>query len=117
MSTVFVTNRSPTHDYSPAAKFGSLRFVTMGNYPIFKTGRLQEEIIDALIHSTPDDFLVISGSGTIAAMCMAVWLELHGKVKMLLWDRTEGTYVVREINKPMLRVEIETARDKLPVAG
>ena len=58
--TVYVSNRASTHDYTSASKMGALRFVTIGNYPIFKTARLQEEIITALAYSTKDDYLLFS---------------------------------------------------------
>ena len=110
-STVFVTNKSATHDYSSAAYVGALRYVTNGNYPIFKTTRLQEEIISVLAYSTKDDYLLFSGSSVVAAICMAVWLEMHGIAKILLWDRTQDKYVVRVIDRQPLRLELETAID------
>lgn len=97
-SAVFITNKSPSHEYSPAAKFGAITFVTMGNFPIFKTQRLQEEVIKSLVNSRPDDYLLLSGSSVIAAMCLTVWLHMHGKAKMLLWDRTQNEYVLRVID-------------------
>lgn len=109
--TVYVSNRASTHDYTSASKMGALRFVTIGNYPIFKTARLQEEIITALAYSTKDDYLLFSGSSVVAALCMAVWLEMHGVAKILLWDRTEDCYVVRVIEQSRLRIDLESARD------
>jgi len=113
MAVVFVTNRAGDHDYTPAEKWGALRFVTSGNYPIFKTTRLREEIIEALIHSTPDDYLCISGSAVVASLCTIVWLELHKQVNMLLYDRQNEVYVLRTIERSNLRMEIERAVDSL----
>lgn len=110
-STVYVTNRSPEHDYSSAAKFGAVRFVTIGNYPVFKTNRLRTEIIETLVHSHPDDYLLVSGSAIIAAISMAVWLELHPRLKLLIYSRGEGVYIERNFGKADLRLEIERARD------
>jgi len=109
--TVFVTNKSHSHDYTSASKLGALRFVTNGNYPIFKTIRLQEEIINALAYSSKDDYLLFSGSSVVAALAMAVWLEIHGVAKILLWDRTQDSYVVRVIETKQIRIEVETAKD------
>lgn len=109
--TVYITNKSSTHDYASAAKLGALRFVTIGNYPIFKTDRLQEEIITALTYSQKSDYLLFSGSSVVAGMCMAVWLELHGEANILLWDRTDDIYVERLIQKSRLKIELESARD------
>lgn len=113
MAVVFATNRSGEHDYSSAEKYGGVRFITIGNYPVFKTARLVEEIIKALVHSNPDDFLLYSGSGVVASLCTVIWLEMHKKVQMLMWDRTEKKYVLRLIDRTEMRVEIERAVDAL----
>lgn len=113
MAVVFATNRSGEHDYSSAEKYGGLRFITIGNYPIFKTARLVEEIIKALVHSSPSDYLLYSGSGVVASLCTVVWIELHKKVQMLMWDRNERKYVLRIVDKSDLRLEIERAVDAL----
>lgn len=110
--TVYVTNKSQTHDYTSAAKYGALTFVTNGNYPIFKTARLTEEIIEGLAQSTAEDYLLLSGANLIGALCMIVWLEMHGQVKVLLYDRPEDEYVVRVIRRTELRMEIETIKDR-----
>jgi hypothetical protein len=101
------------HDYGSATKYGALRPVTTGNYPVFKTSRLIEEIIDALVHSGPEDYLLLSGSSTIAGICQVVWIQLHGKCKFLLWSRDEDSYVVRVIDKPAIVLLIEETKDKL----
>lgn len=111
--TVFVSNRSNSHDYGSAMRFGAMRAVTTGNYPIFNTTRLRTEIIDALVHSKPTDYLLFSGSAVIAGICMHVWMELHGSVKVLLWDRSQNEYAVREITRDAVKLEIERTRDRL----
>lgn len=111
--TVYITNKSAIHDYSSAAEYGAIRFITNGNYPIFKTARLQEEITEALVYSTADDYLLFSGSSTVSALCAIVWLEMHGSVKILMFDRTQSKYVMRQVVRKDLRIEIENARDRL----
>lgn len=108
---VYITNRSDTHSYDSATRVGALSFVTTGNYPVFKTNRLQEEIITALAHSTKDDYLLFSGSGVICALCLAVWLEMHSTAKVLLWDRTQNMYVTRIIERRELITSIEVEQD------
>jgi hypothetical protein len=90
MTKVFVSNWNDEHDYSSAALHGQLARVTSGNYPIFKTLRLQEEIARALQKSKPDDFLLLSGSSLVAGLCMTAWMFMHGRCKILLLDRREN---------------------------
>lgn len=113
MSVVFISNMSSGHDYSSAGSFGNFRPITTGNFPIFKTERLREEIISALIHSSQEDYLLLSGSSVVAGLCMAVWMMLHGEVKLLLYDRGrgKGAYVVRRIEREKLMIEVEKAKD------
>ncbi len=111
--TVYITNKSSTHDYSSALRYGAMRFVTTGNYPIFKTARLQEEIIEALINSSPEDYLLLSGSSAVAAMCVLVWFQMHSVAKILLWDRTQQVYVLRALDRSTIRVEIESVKDRV----
>lgn len=109
---VFITNKASSHDYTRASRFGAIRFVTQGNYPVFKTARLQEEIVDALVYSKREDYLLFSGSAAVAALCTIVWFELHSKANVLLWDRTKNSYVQRTIEKPNLRLLINETQDK-----
>lgn len=115
--TVYITNRSPSHDYTSATKYGAIRFVTSGNYPVFKTSRLQEEIIEAIAYSQPTDFLLLSGSSVVAAICIAVWLEMHGNAKILLWDRIQNEYVERLLNKHLIAQQVAETRDRLQFSG
>lgn len=117
MPTVFISNMSKDHDYGKAAPYGVIRPVTSGNYPIFKTARLTEEIVGALIHSTEDDYLLLSGSSVVAGLCLSIWLTVHKKANLLLHDRRQGAYVPRSIDRDELRLEIEQARDKLKAAS
>lgn len=112
-ATVYVTNKSSAHDYNSAINYGSLCFITSGNYPIFKTSRLQEEIIEKLVYSKPDDYLLLSGASGIAAIATAVWLEIHGSVNLLLWDRSRNEYSKRIVNKSDIRLDIERAYDRI----
>lgn len=113
--TVFITNRSDRHEYDSALTYGALRYVTQGNYPVFKTARLQEEIINVVIHSQPADYLLFSGSALVAALCLTVWMQLHGKVRALVWDNKQ--YIVREITRSNIRLDIERAIEKLEADG
>lgn len=117
MSTVYVTNRSPTHDYSPAEKYGTVAFLTSGNYPIFRIERLQEEMIEILIHSQPSDYLLPSGGSVIVGMAMAIWLQLHKEVKLLLWDRARDEYVERRVDLSIMRLAIEETLDRINAAS
>lgn len=110
-ATVFISNQAKDHNYEPARKYGALRAITSGNYPIFKTVRLRDEIVQALTHSRPDDYLLLSGSSVVAGLCTSIWMLTHGQVNLLLYDRKAGEYVTRQLTRDAVLSEIERARD------
>lgn len=111
-ATVFITNMAADHNYESAAKFGAIRPVTRGNFPVFKHIRLIEEISETLIHSSKGDYLAFSGSGFVGALCLSVWLMLHKECRALLFDRQQNAYVLRVIKRDALVINIEKAKDK-----
>lgn len=96
---VYISNLSPLQKYESAKLYGALVPLTKGNVPIFKTTAIQEEIKAGLEDSTPDDFLIISGSAVIAALVMGIWLTLHPTCKLLLYDKREDSYSLRVIDR------------------
>ena len=110
-SVVFLSNLGK-HNYESLASYGAMRPVTQGNYNVFKTERLKEEIIECLLDSSPTDFLALSGSTLVAAICLEVWLILHGKVQLLIFDPRQDQYVPRVFDRGELLLTIEKARDK-----
>ena len=119
-ATVFISNLGPGHDYSKASRWGAIRSITQGNYPIFKTDRLIEEITSVLTHSSPEDFLLLSGSSVVAGMATAVWLTFHPRCKLLLFDRKApdgGSYVLRVVARDQIKLSIERHRDIQEIAS
>lgn len=117
-ATVYISNMSRDHDYTKAAQYGAICPVTSGNYPIFKTVRLVDEVVNILIHSKDTDYLLLSGSSVVAGICLAVWFMLHKKVNLLLHDKRQGgQYIPRLFDKEATLLEIERVRDKLEDEG
>jgi len=109
-STVFITNMASDHDYKSATVYGALRPITTGNYPVFKSGRLLEEIAASLSQSEETDYLLFSGSSFIAGICLAVWLQRHKECKSLLYDKSQRGYASRVIRKSDIIIQLEKAR-------
>ena len=110
---VFLTNMSADHNYAAAARYGAIRPVTRGNFPVYKHVRLIDEIISALVHSTKEDYLLFSGSAFVASICLSAWLILHRECKALLWDPRQNGYVPRKITRDALVISIEKAKDEI----
>jgi hypothetical protein len=104
---------SPDHKYESLTIYGAIRPITTGNYPIFKTQRLIEEIANALVNSEATDYLALSGSNFVAALCLLEWLLIHKECNVLLYDSRQRSYVPRPLKKAEIIVQIEKERDKV----
>lgn len=112
-AVVYVTNMSSAHSYESATRYGAIRPVTSGNYPVFKSDRLMEEVVRALVHSTEADYLLFSGSSFVAGLCLAVWMTMHKECEALLWDPKQSSYVPRKLRRGDILTLIEKERDRL----
>lgn len=110
-ATVYVTNLSD-HDYSPIAHYGAMRPITSGNYAIFKTTRLLEEVVSVLAASSDEDYLAFSGSAFVGALCLTVWLIMHKECNVLLFDPRQNAYVPRVIKRSEIVLQIAKLREQ-----
>ena len=110
--TVFISNRSRDHTYKSAEKYGSLAYITQGKYPIFKTDLLLREIIKVLLHSEEEDYLILSGSSGISGLVFGIWILMHKKARLLIYDPSVRGYVERTFKRETVQLSIETARDR-----
>lgn len=114
---VFISNMGRDHNYSSASKYGAICSVTEGNFPIYAMARLVEEVATNLASSTPEDYLAVSGSATVAALCLATWLTMHDKCNLLLYRPADDSYVVRVLSRDAIRNELTRAGAYGPVSG
>lgn len=92
---VFITNKSG-HDFSPATKFGELRFLTVGSVDKYNINTLYGEIIDGLEGSTDRDFLMVSSLTVLNVVAAAILARKYGKLNLLLYRN--GDYIERNLN-------------------
>ena len=92
---VFVTNLG-THDYTPAKKYGELRFLTRGKINRYETSTIYREFIDAMSDSKESDHLLISSLSILNSIAAAILARKHGVVNFLLYN--DGVYTLRHIN-------------------
>lgn len=91
MSKVWVVNFAG-HDYRKAEKYGEVVSVTSGYVSMGSLDRVLFDVIDKLKNSSADDWLLPSGLIAVNLVAAAVWLRMHGGLRMLLWDRKYDTY-------------------------
>lgn len=98
MATVFVTQENQGLDYTPAEEYGEIRFITRKEWSGVKSSLINIDILREIKHALnefnpAEDFLVVSGSPTVAAL---VFLQLGqmrlAPLKMLRWSNRDRTY-------------------------
>ena len=92
MPKVFIPNRGG-HDYSDAARFGEIIFITEGLLDPTKTGLMYRQLVHALKDSRSDDFLLLSGLPILNTMAGAIMGRMHGVLNLLVFHY--GEYIQR----------------------
>ena len=100
MSNVLIVNKG-CHDYSKAAEFGDLYFMTEGQIGRFSTGEMYRRFSPYIKESKPDDLILVSGLPIMTTVACSMFAAKHGKVNLLLHNSGPGVrehYVQRTIN-------------------
>lgn len=99
---VFVTQEMDRLDYSPAEKFGDVVFLTRSEFSHVKSSlgniELVRQIRDRLADFNAEiDFVVCSGSPTVAAAVFAIIGRKCGRWTILRWSNRDFAYNPVEI--------------------
>lgn len=93
--------RVPTIDLNPAASYGTLRLLANLNCGGPVTQDLLptalEQIRNGLSTMSHDDYIVAVGDPVLLAAAIAYAADMHGKVKVLRWDRHTKSYTQLEV--------------------
>ena len=90
-TTVFVANFAG-HDYTAAEKYGTLKYVTRGYISFNSLDRVKFQCAEGIKDSTPEDFLLVSGTAIVNAITALAWIAKHGVVQLLNFDARSGDY-------------------------
>lgn len=104
MSKVFITQEQTKLNYLPAEKFGEIQFITRDEFsPVassISNRHLMASVRDTLSEFNPkEDFLVFSGSPTVAAAVYATIGRLgFDAFRVLRWSNRDNAYTPIVIN-------------------
>ena len=103
MGKVFVTQEVPRLDYSKAAEFGGVVFLSAMDLSSEKNSLHNVAIIDGMRDKLRDfdpehDYLVPSGSPIVAAAAFMLVREKAHRVSVLKWSNRDFLYSVVHIN-------------------
>ena len=101
--TVWIVNEAG-HDYSGAEKHGQLRRLTLGDINPLQLDRLAYHLSRGIGKFTKkDDFILISGTPTVNAVALTMWLQMHKKAKVLQWNAKKSVYELSTITLDNLK--------------
>lgn len=95
--TVYILNKD-ANDYSPAEEFGSLAFVTEGPLDRFAVSNLYRLVHEAMRDSDAEDLIVIGGLPVLNMIAGAYFVELHGRLNLLIYGHRDKKYVERSLS-------------------
>lgn len=96
VSRVFVVQENSYVDYSDAERYGEVVFMTADEFRPMDNSLRNRQIIDqvrgAMLHFTPDDFLILTGNPTIIGYAFYVAMSKFDSVNVLQWDKIAREY-------------------------
>ena len=95
MPKVFILNRG-SHDYSQAARFGELTYISDGMLDKLSTGVMFRILQEAFKNSCPEDYILLSSLTTLCSIATAMFSSMHGCVNLLIFH--QDNYVVRRVS-------------------
>lgn len=110
MSKVFIANYS-AHDYSSAEQYGEIHYITKGYVSFYSLDRVRVGITQNILKTSPDDYLLLSGTSLICTMAGMIWILIHGKINILTWDSKKKAYRPLTITRENVEKLVEVLRD------
>jgi hypothetical protein len=99
--TVWVCHRKPTHhkdEFKLAKKFGNIKVLMediTGKVSIYREVKLAKRIAKKLEKSKKDDLVLLCGNRAPVAMVVAIWMQLHGSINVLIYNPKKGGYEIK----------------------
>ena len=95
MNRVYIISRS-AHDFSDAERFGELVFLSDGPMNRYSCNNMCRVFATHLRHSSPDDYLLLTGLSVMNSIACALFAALHQRLNLLLYK--QGKYIERNLD-------------------
>lgn len=104
MPRVYIANKSG-HDFSAAAKYGELVFLSEGRMSKFATNNMYRLFVEQMRGSSDNDWLLVTGLTVMNNIATAILAFKHGQINMLIYDEERNDYRKRVIKLTELITE------------
>lgn len=106
-TTVWIVNEAG-HNYTSAERYGELKRLTQGDVNPLAVDRLAYHLARGIVKFTKaDDYLLISGTPTINAVALVLWLQTHKKARLLQWNAVKQDYELATMTLDNLNRQLE----------
>lgn len=89
---VYIVNKS-AHDFTPAERYGQVKFLSSGSMNRYATNSMIRSFEDAMKESQPNDYIVPCSLNVMNSIACAIFAHKHGRLNLLLFK--DGTYIER----------------------
>jgi hypothetical protein len=92
MPKIFISSLSNVN-YDHLDEFGTLvrEPITTGYIDLTDISKFYKKVRPILAQTTPDDFLAVSGITVVSIVITKFWLDMHGVIRLLSFDKKKGT--------------------------
>ena len=91
---VFVVNKSG-HDFSDAARYGELVYLSTGRMNRYEPNQMFREFVEHLQSSTARDYILLCGLNVMNVVACSIFAARHKRINLLLFQ--DGRYVERNL--------------------
>jgi len=91
-SIVYIPNKG-NHDYSDAARFGEIQFLTLGRIRRYDISQLYNEMAKGMKDADENDFVLVSSLPIVGHIATSIMARKFGRVNLLLF--CDGAYIER----------------------
>lgn len=110
MATIWIANEAG-HPYQKALDLipdAALRPLTLDNVNPLRVDRLTSHLARGIgSYAKEEDYLLISGTPMINALCLAIWLEKFDFCRVIQWNAAQRKYELSTIERDNLQFQIE----------
>lgn len=108
---VYVINKGG-HNYSDAARFGELIFMSEGSQNRFAVSATYRSFVETMQGSNEDDYILVTSMNVLNSIASAIFARKHGRLNLLLFNK--GQYEPRELDiDSLLYMDVEPNRQNL----
>lgn len=104
--TVWIANEAGHPYHKIREKLGEdtiIKSLSLGDINPLRVDRIAWHLGNGIAKFVKEsDYLLISGTPIVNALALTMWLQMHSKVKLALWDAKKREYIISTVERENL---------------